>query len=122
MSAKQRTCARVLAEAREEIDALNVYPVPVGDTGTNMYLTLVAARDAIREAMGAPDASRAKTLAALARLAASMRSSSSIRFSEVGGQVDWMMKRSARGTARASSHRVARARGPPLRCRDASIG
>ncbi len=39
-----------LAEAREEIDALNVYPVPDGDTGTNMYLTVVAARDAIREA------------------------------------------------------------------------
>ena len=29
-----------LAEAREEIDALNVYPVPDGDTGTNMYLTI----------------------------------------------------------------------------------
>ena len=39
-----------LAEAREEIDALNVYPVPDGDTGTNMYLTVVAARDALREA------------------------------------------------------------------------
>jgi len=39
-----------LAEAREEIDALNVYPVPDGDTGTNMYLTVSAARDAIREA------------------------------------------------------------------------
>ena len=24
----------------EEIDALNVYPVPDGDTGTNLYLTL----------------------------------------------------------------------------------
>ena len=35
-----------LAEAREEIDALNVYPVPDGDTGTNMYLTVSAARDA----------------------------------------------------------------------------
>ncbi len=36
-----------LAEAREEIDALNVYPVPDGDTGTNMFLTVSAARDAI---------------------------------------------------------------------------
>ena len=26
--------------AREEIDALNVYPVPDGDTGTNMFLTV----------------------------------------------------------------------------------
>jgi fatty acid kinase len=39
-----------LAAAREEIDALNVYPVPDGDTGTNMYLTMSAARDAIHQA------------------------------------------------------------------------
>jgi DAK2 domain fusion protein YloV len=32
-----------LGEAREEIDALNVFPVPDGDTGTNMFLTLEAA-------------------------------------------------------------------------------
>ena len=41
-----------LAAAREEIDALNVYPVPDGDTGTNMYLTMAAARDAVREKTG----------------------------------------------------------------------
>ncbi|WP_110181748.1 DAK2 domain-containing protein [Nocardioides solisilvae] len=41
-----------LSAAREEIDALNVYPVPDGDTGTNMFLTFSAARDAIREAAG----------------------------------------------------------------------
>ncbi len=41
-----------LAEAREEIDALNVYPVPDGDTGTNMFLTVEAARDAMRERLG----------------------------------------------------------------------
>ena len=40
-----------LSEAREEIDALNVYPVPDGDTGTNMFLTVSAARDAISEAL-----------------------------------------------------------------------
>ncbi|WP_230487109.1 DAK2 domain-containing protein [Nocardioides anomalus] len=39
-----------LAGAREEIDALNVYPVPDGDTGTNLYLTMAAARDAVRAA------------------------------------------------------------------------
>jgi len=51
-----------LAEAREEIDALNVYPVPDGDTGTNMYLTVEAARDGLRErlagAEGKPDDER----------------------------------------------------------------
>ena len=57
-----------LAEAREEIDALNVYPVPDGDTGTNMYLTVSAARDAVREATGGdPGADRATALAALSR-------------------------------------------------------
>ncbi|MCX6401556.1 MAG: DAK2 domain-containing protein [Propionibacteriales bacterium] len=40
-----------LAQAREEIDALNVFPVPDGDTGTNMYLTVVAARDALKAAL-----------------------------------------------------------------------
>ncbi|MFJ9316758.1 DAK2 domain-containing protein [Pimelobacter simplex] len=52
-----------LAEAREEVDALNVYPVPDGDTGTNMYLTVVAARDAIRAALD----DDAEPLPALAR-------------------------------------------------------
>jgi DAK2 domain fusion protein YloV len=58
-----------LAEAREEIDALNVYPVPDGDTGTNMYLTVSAARDAVREATdgGNPDADLGTALAAFTR-------------------------------------------------------
>lgn len=38
-----------LSAAREEIDALNVYPVPDGDTGTNMYLTMESARTALRK-------------------------------------------------------------------------
>ena len=41
-----------LGEAREEIDALNVYPVPDGDTGTNMFLTFEAARDSLLDALG----------------------------------------------------------------------
>lgn len=56
-----------LAEAREEIDALNVYPVPDGDTGTNMYLTVVAARDAVRDAQAQPGSERSAVLAALSR-------------------------------------------------------
>jgi DAK2 domain fusion protein YloV len=35
-----------LHAAREEIDALNVYPVPDGDTGTNMAATVAAADEA----------------------------------------------------------------------------
>lgn len=57
-----------LAQAREEIDALNVYPVPDGDTGTNMYLTMSAARDAVRDATGGdPEADLAPALAAFSR-------------------------------------------------------
>jgi uncharacterized protein len=57
-----------LASAREEIDALNVYPVPDGDTGTNLYLTMAAARDAVREKTGGGhDADRATTLEAFTR-------------------------------------------------------
>ena len=36
------------ATRRAEIDALNVFPVPDGDTGTNLYLTFDAALDAAR--------------------------------------------------------------------------
>ena len=39
--------ADALGAHREEIDGLNVYPVPDGDTGTNLYLTVAAARDAL---------------------------------------------------------------------------
>ena len=57
-----------LAGAREEIDALNVYPVPDGDTGTNMYLTVSAARDAVREATGGdPEAPMREALSGFAR-------------------------------------------------------
>ena len=47
-------CVAALADAREEIDALNVYPVPDADTGTNVYLTMEAAARAADEADG-PD-------------------------------------------------------------------
>ena len=36
-----------LGEQRAEIDALNVFPVPDGDTGTNLYLTVESAADAV---------------------------------------------------------------------------
>lgn len=36
------------AARRAEIDALNVFPVPDGDTGTNLYLTFDGALDAVR--------------------------------------------------------------------------
>ncbi|MFT4011113.1 MAG: DAK2 domain-containing protein, partial [Nocardioidaceae bacterium] len=39
---------RALGEAREEIDALNVFPVPDGDTGTNLFLTFDEAHDVLQ--------------------------------------------------------------------------
>src|SRR6478736_6563154 len=42
-----RLCTRLLAESRDEIDALNVFPVPDSDTGTNAYFTFVAGVEAI---------------------------------------------------------------------------
>jgi DAK2 domain fusion protein YloV len=47
-------CVESLAAARAEIDALNVFPVPDRDTGTNAYLTFVAGSEAI--AAEPPDA------------------------------------------------------------------
>ncbi|MDW4904508.1 DAK2 domain-containing protein [Streptomyces sp. ADMS] len=46
-------CGLALAavgRAREEIDAINVYPVADGDTGTNLYLTLESAYAAVEAA------------------------------------------------------------------------
>lgn len=38
-----RGAVELLGQSQEEIDALNVFPVPDGDTGANMYQTLLAA-------------------------------------------------------------------------------
>jgi len=56
---------RGLSEAREEIDALNVYPVPDGDTGTNMYLTMDAAREALEDHLRASDSDQPDVRGAL---------------------------------------------------------
>lgn len=78
-----------LADAREEIDALNVYPVPDGDTGTNMYLTVSAARDAIREAAGGdPDCDIGAALSAFSRGALlGARGNSGVILSEMLGAI-----------------------------------
>jgi DegV family protein with EDD domain len=55
-----------VAAGREEINRINVFPVPDGDTGTNFSLTLRAVADALR-ALG--DASLPDTARAMARAA-----------------------------------------------------
>src|SRR5438046_5181401 len=47
-----RSAATWLQAHAERLNALNVYPVPDGDTGTNMSLTLAAAADAAAAASG----------------------------------------------------------------------
>jgi DAK2 domain fusion protein YloV len=61
-----------LGDARGEIDALNVFPVPDGDTGTNLYLTMESACLAVDECWsdesrspGVDVAARAMSLGAL---------------------------------------------------------
>ena len=66
-SAVRRWCTGAVAAleaARAEIDDLNVYPVPDGDTGTNLLLTLQAADSAVRTD---PPGDLAATLGSMAR-------------------------------------------------------
>ncbi|MFI1152863.1 DAK2 domain-containing protein [Streptomyces sp. NPDC020817] len=52
-----------LGRAREDIDAINVYPVADADTGTNLYLTAESADRALAEALGTPPAGVSETTA-----------------------------------------------------------
>ncbi|MFC5660607.1 DAK2 domain-containing protein [Streptomyces nogalater] len=51
---------RALGGAREEIDAINVYPVADGDTGTNLYLTLESAATAVEAVFAGYETGRAE--------------------------------------------------------------
>ena len=78
------------AARRAEIDALNVYPVPDGDTGTNLYLSLDAALDSVRtehEKAGIlGDASLAQECSAMARsLLLTARGNSGVILSQLIG-------------------------------------
>ncbi|MEU7391315.1 DAK2 domain-containing protein [Streptomyces tanashiensis] len=62
-------CARALdalGREREEIDAINVYPVADGDTGTNLYLTAEAAHEAVEAVFAASSPDTAETVRAMA--------------------------------------------------------
>ena len=43
------TGAALLEKNREAVDALNVFPVPDGDTGTNMSLTMASATKEVNQ-------------------------------------------------------------------------
>jgi DegV family protein with EDD domain len=59
-----------VAAGREEINRINVFPVPDGDTGTNFSLTLRAVADALRALGDAPLPETARTMARAAVLGA----------------------------------------------------
>lgn len=63
------TVGAALGEARAEIDALNVFPVPDSDTGTNLYLTWESALQAAAAAadVGEPAGGAEADLAQVAR-------------------------------------------------------
>lgn len=61
---------QALGAHRDEIDGLNVYPVPDGDTGTNMLLTLRAMTEALRRERPAMLATAASVIARGALLGA----------------------------------------------------
>ena len=58
------TATSWLEKSASDIDALNVFPVPDGDTGTNMLLTM---RSSIEEAYQTPEASASAVAQAVAR-------------------------------------------------------
>lgn len=61
-----RSMAAALSVAREEVDNLNVFPVPDGDTGTNLHATVQSAVEAV-EVIEAPHTSDADLAMAAAR-------------------------------------------------------
>jgi len=73
--------AQALEAHREEIDSLNVFPVPDGDTGTNMLLTQRAVDEACADLDGAPLETVGETIARAALLGA--RGNSGVILSQI---------------------------------------
>ncbi|WP_300680089.1 DAK2 domain-containing protein [Nocardioides sp.] len=113
-----------LTGAREEIDTLNVFPVPDGDTGTNMLLTMSAARDALREAAGMLEAGvshGASPFAAFSRGALlGARGNSGVILAEMLGAM--MSRLGARSPEESVPHCVAAALGAASDAAYAAVG
>jgi dihydroxyacetone kinase-like predicted kinase len=79
-----------LEKSAADIDALNVFPVPDGDTGTNMLLTM---RSAIEEAYHAPDQSASAVAGAMAKgaLMGARAASSCLRYGAAWPRA-WLIK------------------------------
>lgn len=109
-----------LAAHRTEIDALNVFPVPDGDTGTNLVMTARAALDAFRPggdaaptAPGAPPAAAQASPVCAALTHAAMRGArgnSGVIFSQVLRALAETVAEHGRVDARTVATFLARAR------------
>ncbi|MBB1245223.1 ergothioneine biosynthesis protein EgtB [Streptomyces durbertensis] len=113
-------CARALdtlGQARETIDAINVYPVADADTGTNLYLTVESAAQAV-EAAAAGDPTTVEAVNAMAHgaLIGARGNSGTILaqllrgMAEVvgeGGDLATALRRAARSANAAVAHPVA---------------
>lgn len=107
-----------LERHREELDSLNVFPVPDGDTGTNMLLTQRGVAEACGEADGASLGTLGETISRAALMAA--RGNSGVILSQIlrgfcdrycrdpDGEGDW--SRSGRDLAQALSRAEEEAR------------
>lgn len=108
-SAVRRWCAgsvAALAACRAEIDDLNVFPVPDGDTGTNLLLTLRSADDAVRSD---PPGDLAVTVSSMARGAVlGARGNSGVIASQVLRGVAEVLARTGDGRGPAVAAALAR--------------
>jgi len=103
-----RTALQNLEAHRKRIDDLNVYPVPDGDTGTNLVLTLRSIVEALDASTAEASAAVAKDLSRAALMGA--RGNSGVIFSQIargftdvlGGSDDMSTPRLARAFRAAS--------------------
>ena len=59
--------ANAIAKHKTQVDELNIFPVPDGDTGTNMSMTMGAAAKALEDASGTAGEIAKKAASALLR-------------------------------------------------------
>jgi DAK2 domain fusion protein YloV len=108
-----RLATEALGRTRAEIDALNVFPVPDGDTGTNLHLTVLAASEAVDRLPGDAGAAAAwRALAEGALLGA--RGNSGVILSQIlrgmsevlggGGRLAEALRHASRLADRAVAH------------------
>ena len=76
-----KSAEAILEKRIDEVNALNVFPVPDGDTGINMYLTLQSANEAVKE-LSTTSAAEIASKAAMGALLGA-RGNSGVIFSQI---------------------------------------